>query len=749
ESECAELIYLKGEDTEAPCYLSIVGNNPTNKTGLSKNLTGISVEQGIPVEELVLNHLFPDNCLGISNIQATGKSFMNGDTIVLVDTFAIGAFSGGNSSIGIDKGIILSTGNAKKAEGPAENFSSGTHTLSGHDPDLDQLANGPLKDIVKIEFDFVATGSQIAFNYVFASEEYCDFVGSGFNDLCGIFISGPGISGPFSNNAINIAVLPNSSTIISIATINQEVNSNFFLPNSTNCGDSTNVQDIAYDGFTIVMNATANLIPFETYHIKFVIADVSDTNFDSALFLAMNESSFPYDVFPDTFIICSNEEEEFELSASPGLNYLWSTGDTTQSIAIDQPGDYWVMQSNEFGCATIDSFHAELKINDLPPLEIGDTLFLCQDSIIQTTHPGPFYEWSTGAVTPHTEVSNSAGWVSLKVSDETNCVLTDSVFVMPLLAPKLTTVKPSCGGQPTGRLTVSIQNATPPVQYNWNTGHHSYTIGYLFPGDYTVTIVDSNQCNAIITATVPEVPAPTFDFDMSEPCPGTATGSILAIPTGGTGSFTYIWGTGDTTAFVDSLPAGVFSFAGIDSFECLFIEDVELMALPEIIPEFTVTPPGINQSNGSIEVTALNGVEPITLTWSTGETGTVGSVLDSLPAGVYTAYLSDGNGCMDTVEITLEEPNAVSEIEGLKELNLSPNPAKDEAWLTFVLLEPMQLDISVSDARGQAIARVANGQKFIVGEHKLKVQLHEWPSGLYFINLHSGNSVISKKLVVR
>ncbi len=742
ESECAELIFRKGEDTEAPCYLSIVGNYTAHKTGLSKNMTGISVEQGIPVEELVLNHLFPNNCLGISNIQGSGDPS--------TDNVAIGAFSEGSSSIGIDKGIILSTGLAANAEGPNDLNDAGSFLYgSSNDPDLKQLSMSNLFDAVFLEFDFVANSNQININYVFASEEYCEWVSSFANDICGIFISGPGISGAYTNNAENIALLPNTSTYISINNVNHLANSQYFIPNQINCGDTTNMQDIQFDGYTVVISATANLIPLETYHIKFAIADVGDLFYDSALFLEMNPISFPYNIFPDTLTVCTHENEEFELSASPGLNYLWSTGDTTQSIAIDQAGDYWVMQSNDYGCSTVDSFYVNLQITELPPLELGDTLKFCRDSVFDSMHPGPLYEWSTGEITPYAVLPNNAGWVSLKVSDYNNCSYVDSVFVMPLLAGNITSLKPSCGGDPNGEVSINVQNATPPVTYIWNNGSVGDTITNLVPGDYTATITDSNMCETTFTATVPEVPQLSFIINKGLSCPNTPNGWISLLPYGGTGEITYNWSTGDTTALVDSLPAGIYSITATDSIGCTFNLNIEVYQIPEIIAEFTITHPGYNQSNGIIEVTELSGIEPITLTWSTGETGTVGSVLDSLPAGVYTAYLSDGLGCMDTVELVLEEPNAVSEIEELKELHLSPNPAQDEARLTFVLKEPTQLDISVSDAKGQTVARVANDQYFNVGEHQLKLQLEEWPAGLYFINLHSEKGVISRKLVVQ
>ncbi|MBK7408805.1 MAG: choice-of-anchor L domain-containing protein [Saprospirales bacterium] len=156
-----------------------------------------------------------------------------------------------------------------------------------------------------LEFDFQPTVSQIEFRYVFASEEYCDYVNSTFNDVFGFFISGPGISGPYSNNGINIAVLPGfigGGTPVSINNVNHITNSAYYVGNipagssqlsNPNCaGHPIAVPpatlECQYDGFTKVLTAVANVIPCETYHIKLAVGDAGDNAFDSAVFLASN-----------------------------------------------------------------------------------------------------------------------------------------------------------------------------------------------------------------------------------------------------------------------------------------------------------------------------------------------------------------------------------------------------------------------------------------------------------------------------
>ena len=123
------------------------------------------------------------------------------------------------------------------------------------------------------------------FNYVFASEEYLDFVNSTYNDVFAFFISGPGITGPYSSpagfpgGAINIAEVPNSSPSlpITISTVNDTLNSQYY--NYDTLGIVS-----AFNGFTDVFTAQVAVIPCNVYHIKLAIADGSDDSYDSGVF---------------------------------------------------------------------------------------------------------------------------------------------------------------------------------------------------------------------------------------------------------------------------------------------------------------------------------------------------------------------------------------------------------------------------------------------------------------------------------
>lgn len=192
----------------------------------------------------------------------------------------IAYFEKDNTNFPIARGVVMSTGNANTLPGPANQFSS-TNTPFGSDPDLVTISGVSINDAVVLEFDFVAVGDSMEFRYQFGSEEYPEFVGGTVNDAFGFFLSGPGISGPYTNNAVNLAIIPNTTTAVSINTVNQNQNTAYYVSNGANFYGTTT----KLDGYTTVLVAAQGLICGETYHIKLAIGDGGDSVYDSAVFL--------------------------------------------------------------------------------------------------------------------------------------------------------------------------------------------------------------------------------------------------------------------------------------------------------------------------------------------------------------------------------------------------------------------------------------------------------------------------------
>ena len=141
---------------------------------------------------------------------------------------SLGGFECINCAVGIENGLLMSTGNAVDAIGP-NNQANFSFTLGSTmvDNDMATIANdnniNSIEDLTVIEFDFVAISENLKLQVVWASEEYDTYVQSAYNDFFGAFLSGPGISGPYTNNAINLALVPGTDQHIGVRNINNGI----------------------------------------------------------------------------------------------------------------------------------------------------------------------------------------------------------------------------------------------------------------------------------------------------------------------------------------------------------------------------------------------------------------------------------------------------------------------------------------------------------------------------------------------
>jgi len=201
---------------------------------------------------------------------------------------AAGTFTGGGTnqanSIGIQTGIILSSGDAAFVSAtPNQDGAAGIDNDAPGSPLLDGLNQGTTFNASILSFRFIPTGNQVQFSYVFGSEEYNNFVNSGFNDVFGFFVNGE-----------NFALIPGTNTPVAINNVNcggpsggaangnNPSNCQFFRDNPPNSGTI----DTEIDGLTVVLSFVADVVPGEENLIELGVADVTDPILDSVVFIA-------------------------------------------------------------------------------------------------------------------------------------------------------------------------------------------------------------------------------------------------------------------------------------------------------------------------------------------------------------------------------------------------------------------------------------------------------------------------------
>lgn len=414
----------------------------------------------------------------------------------------IASFTATNADVGISDGVIMSSGAAEGAIGPND---QGGSTVGGNggggDPDLEML-NGVLTyDKCVLEFDFVPIGDSIQFQYVFASEEYNEYVCAQVIDAFGFFLSGPGINGPYSNNAINLALVPGTNTPITINTVNngtvgangQQANCDALDPNwqsnSIYYIDNSTSLTVQYDGRTVVLTAKAAVQCGQSHHIKLAIADGGDGVFDSGVFLqggSFQSSPFIPALAPGPGIVADTLYEScFDVTL------LFSrTGDSTQAATINltiggtaTPGvDYAPTLPNQL---TFAPFQTEIPFQlNAPPDADG------METLIVTVHsPSPCGQDSL--IIPYT----------FYIDQPDPLIVIGHAFLI------------ECGE--TVNLVPNISGGYGAFQYQWSNGATSPTISYTPQEVADVTVLVTDTCGLSSTG--------FFAVELTQPPPISAS----------------------------------------------------------------------------------------------------------------------------------------------------------------------------------------------------------------------------------
>jgi outer membrane protein OmpA-like peptidoglycan-associated protein len=232
-----------------------------------------------------------------------GKRVQVRNVVYAGSKLAIAHFSDTSATPLISDGILLTTGKVFDAQGPNKRANTSYNIGTRGDHSLEGIAKGMTFDAAYLEFDFKPEMEYVAFNFVFGSEEYTEYVNTQFNDVFAFFIRGPGING-----IRNLAVIQSTKSPITVNTVNHLSNRSNYIDNNhfdryskpkeskkaNLYPDLLNIYE--YDGFTTLLTAECKVIPGEVYHIKISIADVSDSRYDSGVFLeAKSFTSLPED----------------------------------------------------------------------------------------------------------------------------------------------------------------------------------------------------------------------------------------------------------------------------------------------------------------------------------------------------------------------------------------------------------------------------------------------------------------------
>jgi gliding motility-associated-like protein len=614
---------------------------------LQGQTTAMQVTPVDNIDQLVRDVFIKEGeCSRVSNIQLIGREA------------GVGAFSvdAGAISIGLSGGLILSTGDAIDVVGPNEtNNTTSSGDLNSSDYDLRRLSGRDVFDATGIEFDFVPSSSVVSFNYVFASEEYCEFVNQEFNDVFGFFVSGPGLNGKFDRNAINVALLPDTDERVAINSVNHLRNAQFFIPNFLDrdieeCKLPPRfepLRDVEFDGFTTRLRATIEVIPCQTYHIRLVVGDVSDNILDSGVFLEANSFDLGENIGVSAEVVGSESNVLYEnclegnfvferrtlanrarpLKINYRIEGLAENGTDYEEI----PGEITIPVGQRFARLPIKAIADNLP-EGAENIRIITEIPTCD--CVERDTAQLFLEDQKAAIT---------------VSFEEEWACPDQTFQ---LAPVLV-------------------DGLPPYRYTWNTGDTTSFIetAIAAPTNYELTVTDACGAVGMDSVEVALQPPPVaYLGGTTDWCEG-GVRSTLPVSMEGNPPWSITYRDGqDSIRSLSNITQNPFPLpvTGPGAYTLVQFEDKncrgtgfgqgQVNTRSFSASYTTILPSCRTASDGEIQLRLRGGQAPYTVTWNRPTTDSF--LLSGVGVGRYTAEIRDANGCLQV----LEAPIAATEV---------------------------------------------------------------------------------------
>lgn len=357
-------------------------------------------------------------------------------------------------------------------------------------------------------------------------------------------------------------------------------------------------------------------------------------------------------------------------------NYLWSTGDTTQSIVVSVSGTYYVSNTVLSGCSSV-SLPVEVEVFPYPSAIVsagGSTSFCEGDSVVLTANPDNSFLWNNGDTTQAVTVFTSGNFF-VTVTNGGNCSsVSDTIFTVMHQSPSATYVKTdvNCFGTCNGSFSVSANGGTPPYNYS-----PSSVMDSLCAGSYSFTVTDSNLCSFSDSVAIFQPAVLSFSLNTVDATCGLSNGSAGLLVSGGTSPYSYLWSDGQAASTATGLDAGNINFTVTDSAGCSQTGQAQVSADP--MPDIAISASEINcfgDSSGIAIATVSGGESPYAYQWSNNAT-TAG--ISGLAAGLYFVTITDNSGCSVFDSIEVVQPDSALAVSFSSQNNVSCNGGNDGA----------------------------------------------------------------------
>jgi gliding motility-associated-like protein len=350
---------------------------------------------------------------------------------------------------------------------------------------------------------------------------------------------------------------------------------------------------------------------------------------------------------------------------SAPFQYVWQeTGGTNSSESGLCAGVYHLTVTDANGCVFVDSFTVDTTVALTLNTTSGNAS--CYEtcdgtaSVVVSGGVQPYtYRWSDGSLSA-TANALCSGMYQVTVEDANGCTASASVNVTaPTEIQAIVTATPANCGFNDGKATIAASGGAGSYTYLWFNGTTKDSLTGLEAGVYHVTVSDTNGCSSDVQFAIENIGASSFSTTVSSPsCSNKCDGTALVQPSSGFGPYRFKWSTGDSTASVSGLCAGVYYVEMTDGSGCVGIERIELTApAPVSVDVATTTPTCYGDCDGKAIATVNGGTPPYQYAWSNGVQINAAGRLCS---GTYLLTVTDTNNCSVASEVIIDTPEQLN-----------------------------------------------------------------------------------------
>ncbi len=436
---------------------------------------------------------------------------------------------------------------------------------------------------------------------------------------------------------------------------------------------------------------------------------------------------------PGSFSVCQGQS--LTVSATGANSFSWSTSAVSHSITVAPVSTtiYTVTGSGSCSSNTITTQVVfTVNVNPSPTISVTGNNNICPGNTATLSSNGASsYTWSPGGQTTSLiSVSPVASTVfTVSGNNGNGCVGTSTYNLLVAANPVITIAGNNtvCAGQSVNLSAVGANS------YTWSTGALNSVL-VLIPlssGTYSVSGSNLNGCLGSASISINVVPMPTIGVNATYSICSGQNATLSA-----TGGSTYLWNSGATNPSIIVSPSNtsIYTVTGTSSGGCAAQATAQVLVMQtpslSIAGNFTIC---------TRQSTTLSATGASSYSWSNGVFGNI-NVLSPAVTGTYSLLGTSAQGCQTTSTLTV----TVNECLGVKPVNernfikIRPNPATD--YIQFEALTISDYNIRVFDASGKLILES-------MVQPEMKVNIAEWPQGLYFIEATNGVQNFHSKFV--